>query len=208
MSESKRRSCCKIEVPLVIFQNESESYPIAGLPDTVNGIACRSQRKGWMTHCLFAEYFCEPRVINCLPNELTRHLWVDRCSLRKQTACLQLELDSIRTVVHRFPANCTNKIQPLDQLVFRSFKANWRRKWNRKRMELVRNNEVTSSGRTVNPGKRFYLELTKEVVDDTNNQVTQSGLSVARKSMISRGLHPDVDGVWKTERLTPELRLQ
>ena len=112
-----------------------------------------------MIHSLFAEYFCELRVINCLPNELTRHLWVDRCSLRKQTACLQLELDSIRTVVHRFPANWTNKIQPLNQVVFRSFKANLDGKWNRKRMELVRNNEVTSSGRIVNSVRRFYWNL-------------------------------------------------
>ena len=171
---------CKIEVPLVIFQNESESYPIAVLPDTVNGIAYRPQRKGWMTQSLFAEYFCEPRVIPCLSNELSRHLWVDRCLLHSPTARLQQALESTRTVVHRFPANYTNKIQPLDQLVFRSFKANWRQKWNQKRMELVRNNEMTSSGRIVNPGKRFYLELTKEVVGETNNQMTQSGLSVAR----------------------------
>ncbi len=43
-------------------------------------------------------------------------------------------------------------------------------------------------------------------MDETNNQVTQSGLSIARKSMSSCGLHPNVDGVWETEPPTIESR--
>lgn len=47
----------KIEKPIVILKNPNSNYPIAGIPDDLEGITYRSSTKGWMYQQLFAEYF-------------------------------------------------------------------------------------------------------------------------------------------------------
>ena len=179
---------CKVEAPFIVFRNPSGNYPIESLDVNVEGICYRSQRRGWMTQHLFSEYFAEPRVIQPLPNGEIRQLWVGSCALHNHTPMLEATTSAISTSIQRFPANCTDKIQPLDQLVFRSFKSVWKKKWNDKRVELIRIYQVTSTGRFQNPRKRFYLELTKAVADEVNEKRTSEGLSYVRKSMIMWGL--------------------
>ena len=86
-----------------------------------------------MTQHLFSEYFAEPRVIQLLPNGEIRQLQVDSYALKNHTPILEATNSAISTSIHRFPANCTDKIQPLDQLVFRSFKSVWKNEWKDKR---------------------------------------------------------------------------
>ena len=70
---------------------------------------------------------------------------------------------------------------------------------------LVQESDLTSLGCIRNPGKYFFLQLVKEVVDELNSR-TIGNITLARKSLIMCGLIPDEDGVWKLEQLTPELR--
>ena len=72
-----------------------------------------------MTQYLFSECFAEPRVIQPLPNGEIRQLWVASCSLHNHNSMLEATTSAIFTSIHRFPANCSDKIQALDQLVFR-----------------------------------------------------------------------------------------
>ena len=52
-----------IEAFLLTFQNASGSYPISGVNDDVDGVAYRTQRKGWINQDSSARYFGESRVI-------------------------------------------------------------------------------------------------------------------------------------------------
>jgi len=59
----------KIEPALIVFKNQKRSYPIRGVPDNIDGVAYRSQPKGWIDQNLFPEYFKETKIIEALPDE-------------------------------------------------------------------------------------------------------------------------------------------
>ena len=65
----------------------------------------------------------------------------------------------------------------------------------RKRNELVEADEFTSTGCIRDPGKYFFLQLVKEVVDELNSR-TIGKLTLARKSSIMCGFIPSENGVW------------
>ena len=69
----------------------------------------------------------------------------------------------------------------------------------KRRNEQVQESELTPTGRIRNPGKYFFLQLVKEVVDELNSR-TVGNITLARKSLILFGLIPDEDGMWKLEQ--------
>jgi len=119
---------------------------------------------------------------------------------------LEEACNAIRTSIERFPSNCTHLIQPLDQLVLRAFKSLFRKKLNTRRTELCLENNQTDTGRLPNPGKRFYLELVKDFIDELNERMTGE-IKNAQKAMIMCGFVPDSDGIWKIEQLSTELKV-
>jgi len=195
----------RIEFPMVFFQNDDENYPINGVPDNVAGVGYMSQRKGWVNRRVFAEYFSDGRFILPLSNNRERRLYIDDCHVHNTTPALTASTHVCRTQLRRFFNNCTTLIQPADQVLIRMFKALWRKKWELKRAQLMRNGDYTATGRLRNPGKHYYLRLVKETIDELNAR-TIGGISVARKSMIVCGLCKDIDGIWKREQLTSELQ--
>ena len=90
-------------------------------------------------------------------------------------------------------------------MLLRSFKSKWRKRWDKKRNELVQARLFTNSGRVANPGKYFYLNLVTEIVDDLNNR-TIGNCSIARKSMIKCGLIYNTSGTWEISQLTDQLQ--
>lgn len=122
----------KIEPAFIVFQNSNRSYPINGIADDVPDVCYRSQPNSSMDRQLFPAYFRD-RAIRALPKNGTRILFVDNSSVHNNTPELQAALADIRTTLRRFPSNCTHLIQPLDQIVLRSLKVLFRKKWNFKR---------------------------------------------------------------------------
>ena len=194
-----------IEKRLVIFQNPNGNYPISGIPDNVDGITYSSSPKGSMTALMFVNHFSDPSIIQPLDNNRTRTISINSCRVHKESPELAEALQLSRTELKRFQPNCTSTAQPLDQLVLQNFKAEWRKRWGKKRNELVLASEFTSTGRISNPGKYLFLQLIKEVVDELNSR-TVGNITLARKSLIMCGLIPADHGVWKLDQLTPELR--
>lgn len=45
----------RIEVPMIIFQNDNCSYPIRDLEDAIPGVAYRTARKGFMTSVVWKQ---------------------------------------------------------------------------------------------------------------------------------------------------------
>lgn len=125
--------------------------------------------------------------------------------LEYETPELLESLLAVRTVLRRFPKNCTHLIQPLDQLILRLFKVEWRKRWDAHKFESIIQGNFTETGRIKKPPHSFYLNLVKEVVDALNNKIID-GISLACKAMIICGLAPSTDGIWRTSQLTHELR--
>lgn len=99
--------------------------------------------------------------------------------------------------------NCTHLIQPLDQILLRIIKAEFRKRWEKYRADAVVAGIFTSTGRIPNPGKHFYLEIIRDVVDEINSRVDLStGISEARRALMVCGMIPSIDGIWKVEQLT------
>ncbi len=73
------------------------------------------------------------------------------------------------------------------------------------RNELAANEDYTNSGRSRNPGKHFYLQQVRNIVEDLNSR-TIDGLSLAKKSTIVCGLIPGENGLWSLEQSSSELR--
>ena len=104
---------CRLENPMIISQNSQRNYPIRGLQDNIEGVCYRTQPRGYMDSVLFPEHFGESRAISTLPQNRTRVLFVDSCSAHRVTNEHTEALNSVQTILRRFPSNCTHLMQPL-----------------------------------------------------------------------------------------------
>ena len=121
---------------------------------------------------MFVNYFSDLSIIQPLNNNRTRTIWIDSCRIHNESLELVEALQLSRTELKRFEPNCTSTAQPLDQLGLRAFKAEWRKRWEEKRNELVQASEYTSTGRIYNPGKHLFLKLVMQVVDELNSRIS------------------------------------
>ena len=90
----------------------------------------------------------------------------------------------------------------------------WTRQWDAKKTEFIgtrawQNNPWADeqwSGKLTNPGKRFFLQLATDSVQDVNQQLDCDNMTYARKAMIRLGLALNVDGTWNVHQLFPHLQ--
>ncbi|KAJ0397798.1 hypothetical protein ATCC90586_001667 [Pythium insidiosum] len=175
----------RIEPAMLVFQNANCSYPIAGVKDDVEGITYRSGPKGWMDKRVFKEWIesdmCNPE--------------------RKKKGKL-------------LPANSTNLTQPADSFIIQMIKQDWRTQWEEKKLDLVNKsafkqkpkNGSSWSGKLLNPGKSFYLQLAAHCAEKVSAARDEDGISLVRKAMIMCGLAKNLNGVWEEQQLKPELQ--
>ena len=123
-----------IEKPLDIFQNPNGNHPISGVPDNFDGTMYHSSPKGWITAQIIANYFSYPSIIQSVDNSRNRTVWIDSCRIHNESPELVQPLQLSRTELKRFQLNCKSTAQPLDQLVLRAFKAEWRKRWEKSEM--------------------------------------------------------------------------
>ena len=69
------------------------------------------------------------------------------------------------------------------------------------------NNLSEVSGKMKNPGKKFFLLLAKQAVQDVNNRWDADGTTYDRKAIIRCGMSLNLNGRWEVEQLTPASRL-
>ena len=62
------------------------------------------------------------------------------------------------------------------------------------------------SEKLTNLGKRFFLQLAADAIQDVNQLVDSDNLSYAKKSMIRCGLTLRIDGTWSVNQLFPHLQ--
>lgn len=206
----------RIEVPMIIFQNDNCSYPIRGLEDAVPGVAYRTARKGFMTSVVWKQWLSEP-IVQSTRNQgnRTRVIWCDNYGGHKDDSAVQDCLTRLNASVRKLPPCSTDKVQPCDSFVISKVKDAWTDGWEKYKLEVIKSGSGfqnsgrrngRSSGALKNPGKKFFLELAAAAVQHVNDQRDTNGLTFARKAMIRCGLSLDVNGVWHEKQLSPELQ--
>lgn len=197
-------------MPFIVFKNGNSSYPIRGVADDVPGVCYRSQAKGWMDRVKFAEWLGEKRLFEKLPNGQTRVLYVDNAGGHALTEDVKIALKNSNTELRTLPKNATELCQPADSFVIQKVKTAWRSRWDKKRMEMVTEEEWTDwkngSGKLPNPGKRFFLQLAAEAVRDVAQQRDSDGVLYVRKAMIRCGMALNLNGQWEVKQLFPHLQ--
>ncbi|KAL3698368.1 hypothetical protein R1sor_012444 [Riccia sorocarpa] len=160
----------KIGTPFMIFSNANCSYPINNVPDNVLGVCYRTTKKAFITSACIAQYYREHRVNRPDSDGRSIILWLDNAPGHNQTPEIEQALRDIKYEVRQFPENNTHLVQPADSFVISKIKDAWTKRWELKKMELIKNSEWQgdgtrgTSGALKNPGKRYFLQLAADSV--------------------------------------------
>ena len=203
-----------IEAPMLIFTNTNRNYPLRGLEDNVLGVCYRTGPKGWMDQTLLPQYFEEPRAFQSDLHQRSKLVWLNNCTSHSITPRLREVLAAKRVILKYLPPCATHLCQPADTFIISKIKDAWTKKWEAKKSELIQTDSWQNnpcgdgqwSGKLINPGKRFFLQLAVDSVEDVNSQVCINGISYARKAMIRCGLALDIDGTWRIDQLFRHLQ--
>lgn len=88
-------------------------------------------------------------------------------------------LADISNEFHKIPANQTHLCQPFDQLIIKYFKGIWRKNGSAKNLAIkTKVNNRAKTGRVLNLGNLFYLELNKEYIEQLNKSEHSPGSSL------------------------------
>ena len=140
-----------------------------------------------MDNNVFQKWLQEPRAISKDPGGRTRMLFLDNCSGHRLSDPVKEGLTNISTRLKFLPKNATHLCQPLDSFVIQKLKAYWRKQWEAKKIEMIRDNQWSAgpraSGKLLNPGKRFYMLLAIESVAFINSMVDSEGMPLVRKDV-------------------------
>jgi DDE superfamily endonuclease len=196
-----------IQPPMMIFQNDARSYPIRGVPDDVPGVSYRSGPKGWNDKVVFPQWLGERRAIRRDFLNRKRYLFLDNCGCHNRSDELDAALAAINTDLRFLAPNSTHLAQPLDSFIIAAIKKHWSAAWEAKKLDMIKNNQVSlQSGKLLNPGKHFFLNLAAESVREVNKMRDKNGLMYARKAMIRCGLSLNLNGIWEISQLFPHLQ--
>jgi hypothetical protein len=196
-----------IMAPMLILTNDNRSYPIRGTPDDQQGVCYRSQPSGWMEQRLMPVFFNEPRAYQQDQHGRRKIVFMDNCAVHNPTPALEEVLKEKNTELRFLPPNSTHLVQPADSFLISKLKDAWRRKWEKKKCELIQDQRFSDvSGKLENPGHAYFLKLASECVVEVNKQRDSNGLNYARKALIITGMSRDITGVWHVEQLRTELQ--
>lgn len=151
------------------------------------------EHKTFMDEGLFFYWLNKQSILNSLPEGRSRVLLVDNCSAHKIAEDVMNGVHKSRIALECFPLlfspYATDPVQSADLFVSQRIKSEWRARRNVEIMEMIPNNTWSGSigsGRTVNPGKRFFLRLTSEMVRCVGQLRDANGVLFTRKAMIRK----------------------
>lgn len=141
-------------------------------------------------------------------------MFLDNCGGHNASDDLVSILERTKTKLCYFPPCATDLVQPADSFVISKIKDAWTTLWETEKLRMINAGEWSNgvrsdgawSGKLLNPGKRFFLELAAKAVRQINEMRDSNGLTYARKAMIRCGLSLDVNGQWHEKQLTPQLQ--
>lgn len=136
---------------------------------------------------------------------------MDNCPGHTIADEMRLALLKIKTDLRFYPANATHLLQPADSFVIQKRKKVWCKRPDDHKMKQLSEERTSAlvfskSGKLVDRGKIFFLQLAANTVRDVNNQVHSDGMNFARKAMVRCGLEKKMNGLWEVQQLLPYLQ--
>jgi len=130
------------------------------------------------------------------------------------TPTLMAVLEAKHASLRYLPPYSTKLCQPTNTFIISKVKDAWTKRWKAKKVELIATNAWQNTPRVdgqwskklTNPGKRFFLQLAADSVEDVNKEVDCDNMPYARKSIIRSGMALGVDGTWSVNQLFPHLQ--
>jgi hypothetical protein len=127
---------------------------------------------------------------------------------------LTIVLTGKNTILRYLPPYSTHLCQPTDTFIISKIKDAWTKCWEANKIELIQTNAWQNTaradgqwfGKLTNPGKRFFLQLVANSVEDVNKEVDCNNMSYAKKAMICCGMALGIDGSWSINQLFPHLQ--
>jgi hypothetical protein len=122
--------------------------------------------------------FLDPRAYQSDPHGQQKIVWLDNCSGHTMIHELEIVLTSKHTKLCYLPPCSTHLCQPADTFIISKIKDSWTKRWEAKKTELIQANAWQDqarvdgqwSGKLINPGKHFFLELATICIDDVNKE--------------------------------------
>jgi hypothetical protein len=119
-----------------------------------------------------------------------------------------------RTTLRYLLSCATHFCQPADTFIISKIKDAWTKRWKAKKSELIQQDSWQNkprgdgqcSSKLNNPGKKFFLQLAADSIEDVNRQVDIDNISYAIKSIIRCSLALEADGTWSINQLYPQLQ--
>ena len=129
---------------------------------------------------------------------------MDNCTSHRITPQLATFLAEKRKMLTYLPPCATHLCQPSNTFIISKIKDAWTKRWKAKKLELIQQeswqnrprNNGQWSDKLTNPGKRFFLQLAANSIEDVNRQIDIDNMLYARKSLIRCGLALGADGTW------------
>jgi hypothetical protein len=123
-------------------------------------------------------------------------VWLGNCSSHSLTPRLTTILTGKNTILRYLLPCSTHLCQPADTFIISKIKDAWTKRWKAKKIELIQTNAWQNtarangqwSGKLTNPGKRFFLQLAADSVEDVNKEIDYNNMSYAMKAMIRCGM--------------------
>ena len=94
-----------------------------------------------MTKDVFCEWLKEPRANLRDIQDRQKVLFLDNYNGHEVTEQASTALERLKTRLQYFPANATHLIQPCDSFVISKIKDAWRRRWEEKKLDMIKNGE-------------------------------------------------------------------
>ena len=118
--------------------------------------------------------------------------------------------NNVTTSLKFLTQNATHLCQPLDLFSIQELKVYWRKQWEARKIELIRDNQWSvrprASRKLLNPSERFFMLPDIESVAHINSLVDNDEMPLVCKAMARCGLSLNSTGKWEKTQLFQHLQ--
>lgn len=144
------------------FPNKSRKVPIRRVPDDAPGVCYGTAARSWKDKHVFAHWLRERSAMSPLSNGKNDYFH-GNAAWHAESEEVQQAFCELNTELRKLPVNASDLWHPEVSFIFQKIKTVRRKLWNKKRMEIVSNDERidwnSGSGKLPNPGKTLSLKL-------------------------------------------------
>lgn len=186
--------------------NKDRTDPICGMPDDVSGTPYGTSSTGWMDTHVTQLCMKKRKVMQPLPKNTRRILFVDNYNVHNETEALSAASFLIRTEARFLPPNGTYLVQSCDSFAMQKIKTAWARRRETYKMDMIQSGMQKDSGRLLMQEKSYFIRLVARCITDVFHRLDGKGVQFVHKTMIITGMAKHTNGFLEKSQLPPRLQ--